>query len=203
MAASDTFPVDPDYGFEIGREANVLRGRVESAREFLRQQAAPRRGFALIFQRRPRADRDSIQEFWHKMAADFFTFADKDHDQPAGGRKYSVIFAGARAARVSGYETYDIRCELTEQVGAAMATYPSFDTGYASVNVLVAAAEDLGASGKLWIYAGYGYRVNGTFTTVYLDEVDTGGTNPNTIVPLGLHRVRVVGGAPSSLDFLI
>jgi len=43
MGASDLFPVDPDYTVTRTKESNVLRGRVESAREFLRQKAAARR----------------------------------------------------------------------------------------------------------------------------------------------------------------
>ncbi len=42
MATTDTFPIDPDYTVTRTKEATVLRGRVESAREFFRQKAAPR-----------------------------------------------------------------------------------------------------------------------------------------------------------------
>ena len=56
MAATDNFPVDPDYTLTRTRESNVLRGKVESAREFLRQKAAARRVLVLIFSRRAKAD---------------------------------------------------------------------------------------------------------------------------------------------------
>jgi hypothetical protein len=202
MGASDQFPVDCDYGYEVGREGNVLRGRVESAREYFRQRAAPRRVFALVFSGRPRSDWTSIENFWHKMAVDFFTIHAKESGG-IGGRKYSVVFNGPPAAQVSGFEEFDIRCEVIEAVGAAMYVYPDFSGYYPYINIPVASALDLGGSGKLFTYAGYGYRVNGTFTTIYLDEVATAGEVPNLPVPLGLHRVRVVGGAPTSIDYLI
>ena len=41
MAASDMFPVDPDYTVTRSLQANLLRGRLESGREFRRQKAAP------------------------------------------------------------------------------------------------------------------------------------------------------------------
>jgi len=53
------------------------------------------------------------------------------------------------------------------------------------------------------VFGGYGYRVNGSYTQIYLDEQLTGGESPKEDVVLGLHRVRVVGGAPTSLDYLI
>jgi len=208
MATSDTFPVDPGYGSLLTRESNVLRGRVESAREYLRQKAAPRRIWAVVWPEHPVADWQAMENFRHKMLGDFFTFHDKDTIVTGfTGRKYSVIFHGEPTYERAGYETINMRCEIIEQIGAAMATYPTLTGGfYPSINLLTAAAEDLGASGKQWIYPGYGFRVNGTFTTVYLDEVDVTGSLASgmlTAVALGLHRLRVVGGAPTSLDYLI
>ena len=198
MAASDNFPVDPDYTVTRSKETNVLRGRVESAREYFRQKAAPRRVFALVFSRRAKTDWDAIENFRLAMLTDFFTFHDK-----TAGRKYSVVFDGEPVYEESGNEEHTIRVQLAEAVGAAMQAYPDFSGPYPSVNLPAAQAQDLGASGKLWIYGGYGFRVNGSFTSIFLDESDSGGSNPNISVPLGLHRVRVVGGAPTSLDYLI
>ena len=205
MSATDTFPVDPDYAVTRAKETNVLRGRVESAREFLRQKAAPRRVFALVWNRRPKTDWDLIQNFRQKMATDFFTFHDKESAVGAfAGRKYSVYFHTEPVYQFDGFEAISIRCEVIEAVGVAMATYPSYTgANYPFVNIPVAAALDLGADGKVFTYPGYGYRVNGTFTTIYLDELVTGGENPKEDVVLGLHRVRVKGGTPTSLDYLI
>jgi hypothetical protein len=115
-----------------------------------------------------------------------------------------MYFHSEPMVSIVGNETYDIRVELIEAVGVAMSLYPSFTGGnYPFVNLPVAQAQDLGANGKLWIYGGYGYRVNGTFTSIYLDELLTGGESPKEDVVLGLHRVRVVGGTPTSLDYLI
>ena len=197
MAATDTFPVDPDYTVTRTKETNVLRGRVESAREFLRQKAAPRRIFVLIFQRRAKADWDSIEQFRLKMMTDFFTFYDKTAD-----RKYSVYFDQEPVYEEVENEEHTIRVQLIEAVGVAMQQYPSFAAGNPFATIPVSQALDLGANGKQFVYAGYGYRVNGTFTQIYLDEQLTGGENPKTDVVLGLHRVRVVGGAPTSLDYL-
>ncbi|MCH8267235.1 MAG: hypothetical protein O7A06_17380 [Acidobacteria bacterium] len=202
MAATDIFPVDPDYTVTRTKEANVLRGRVESAREFLRQKAAPRRVFVLVFHSRAKADWDAIENFRLRMLTDFFTFDDKS----AGGspnRQYSVYFDTEPVYEEVGNETHNIRVQLIEAAGVAMNTYPSFAAGNPSVNIPVAQATDLGADGKQFLYPGYGYRVNGTFTQIYLDEILTGGENPKTDVVLGLHRVRVVGGTPTSLDYLI
>ena len=198
MAATDTFPVDPDYTVTRAKETNVLRGRVESAREFFRQKAAPRRVFVLVFQRRAKADWDSIEQFRLRMMTDFFTFHDKTAD-----RKYSVYFDQEPVYEEVGNEEHTIRAQLIEAVGVALQQYPSFAAGNPFATIPVSQALDLGANGKQFVYAGYGYRVNGSFTQIYLDEQLTGGDNPKTDVVLGLHRVRVVGGAPTSLDYLI
>lgn len=204
MPASATFPVDADYSSGMGREGNLLRGRVESAREFRRQKAAPRRIVSLVFLRRPRADWILIENFYLQYLTDFFTWHDKSSALGAfAGRKYSMYFHAEPQVVEVGFEQYDIRVELIEAVGVAMNTYPDFAGNFPSVNILVASAVDLGGNGKLFTYAGFGYRVNGSFTQIYLDELLTGGENPKTDVVLGLHRVRVVGGTPTSLDFLI
>ena len=195
-------PVDADFAVTRTKEANVLRGRVESAREFHRQKAPPRRVFVLVFHHRAKSDWDLIEEFRLKMlnagGSHFFTYDDK-----TAGRKYSVYFDAEPVYEEAGNETHNIRVQLIEAAGVAMNTYPSFAAGNPSVNLPVSQATDLGANGKQWLYAGYGYRVNGTFSQIYLDEVLTGGENPKTDVVLALHRVRVVGGAPTSIDYLI
>jgi hypothetical protein len=198
MAAADNFPVDPDYTVTRTKEANVLRGRVESAREYFRQKAAARRVFGLVFNRRAKADWDAIENFRLKMLADFFTFDDK-----TANRKYSVYFDGEPVYEESSNEEHTIRLQLIEAVGVAMQAYPDFSGAFPSANISASAALDLGASGKVFVYSGYGYRVNGSFTSIYLDEVLTGGESPKTDVVLGLHRVRAVGGSPASLDYLL
>jgi len=198
MAATDAFPVDPDYTVTRSKEGNVLRGRVESAREFFRRKAAPRRVFLLLFQRRAKADWDAIEQFRLRMMTDFFTFHDKTAD-----RKYSVYFDQEPVYEEVGNEEHTIRVQLIDAVGVAMLQYPSFAAGNPFATIPVSQALDLGANGKQFVHAGYGYRVNGTFTQIYLDDLLTGGENPKTDVVLGLHRVRVVGGAPTSLDYLI
>ena len=198
MAATDTFPVDPDYTVTRTKESNVLRGRVESAREFFRRKAAPRRVFLLLFQRRAKADWDAIEQFRLRMITDFFTFHDKTAD-----RKYSVYFDQEPVYEEVGNEEHTILVQLIEAVGAAMLLYPSFAAGNPFATIPVSQALNLGADGKQFVYAGYGYRVNGSFSQIYLDDLLTGGENPKTDVVLGMHRVRVVGGAPTSLDYLI
>ena len=198
MAASDNFPVDPDYTVTRSREGNVLRGRVDSAREFFRQKAAARRVFGLVFNRRPKSDWDAIENFRLTMLTDFFTFFDK-----TANRKYSVYFDGEPAYEETSNEEHTIRVQLIEAVGVAMQTYPDFSGVYPNASLPVSAALDLGANGKVFIYSGYGYRVNGSYTSIYLDELLTGGESPKTDVVLGLHRVRVVGGSPTSLDYLL
>ena len=198
MSVSDIFPVDPDYTVTRAKESNVLRGRVESAREFFRQKAAPRRVFVLVFQRRAKADWDSIEQFRLRMMTDFFTFHDKTAD-----RKYSVYFDQEPVYEEVGNEEHTIRAQLIEAVGVALQQYPSFAAGNPFATIPVSQALDLGANGKQFVCAGYGYRVNGSFTQIYLDEQLTGGDNPKTDVVLALHRIRVVGGAPVSLDWLI
>ena len=115
MSVSDIFPVDPDYTVTRAKESNVLRGRVESAREFFRQKAAPRRVFVLVFQRRAKADWDSIEQFRLKMMTDFFTFHDKTAD-----RKYSVYFDQEPVYEEVGNEEHTIRAQLIEAVGVAL-----------------------------------------------------------------------------------
>ena len=198
MAVNDTFPVDADYTVTRTKESNVLRGRLESAREFFRQKAAPRRIFVLVFNRRAKSDWDAIETFRLRMLTDFFTLHDK-----TANRKYSVYFDGEPVYEESGNEEHTIRVQLIEAVGAAMLQYPAFATE-PFVNLSVAQALDLGTNGKQFLYAGYGFRVNGSFTSIFLDEADvTGGGATKTDVALGLHRVRVVGGSPTSLDYLL
>jgi len=48
-----------------------------------------------------------------------------------------------------------------------------FRGGQSLGNYPVANATNLGSSGKLFVYAGYGYRVNGSFSQIYLDEILT------------------------------
>ena len=198
MATSDTFPVDPDYTVSRTKESNVLRGRVESAREFFRQKAAPRRVFILVFNRRAKTDWDSIEQFRLRMLTDFFTFQDK-----TANRQYSVYFDGEPVYEEAGYEEHTIRVQLIEAVGALMNQYPSFAAGNPFATIPASQALDLGADGKVFLYGGYGYKVNGSYSQIYLDELLTGGESPKEDVALGLHRVRVVGGSPTSLDYLI
>ncbi|MBI4443521.1 MAG: hypothetical protein HY649_09135 [Acidobacteria bacterium] len=198
MAATDTFPVDPDYTVTRTKESNVLRGRVESAREFLRQKAAARRVFVLVFSRRAKMDWEAVESFRLAMLTDFFTFYDK-----TSNRKYSVYFDAEPVYEEVGHEQHNIRVQLIEAVGVAMQQYPSFAEENPFHTIPTSQAHDLGANGKVFVFGGYGYRVNGTFTSIYLDEQLTGGESPKEDVVLGLHRVRVVGGSPTSLDYLI
>lgn len=204
MPASATFPVDCDFGFSYDREDNRLVGRVESARRFTRVKAYSPRVVSLVFQRRPRADWTSIENFYLQYQADFFTWHDKDSAVGAfAGRKYSMEFLSKPVCRAVGFEQYDIEVVLIEAIGKAMNTYPDFGGNFPYATIAVANAVDLDVSGKMFTFGGYGYRVNGSFTQIYLDEILTGGENPKTDVVPGLHRVRVVGGPPTSLDFLI
>ena len=195
---TDTLPLDPDYTVTRTKEPNLLRLRVESAREFLRQKAAPQRVFDLVFNRRSKAEWLQIEQFRLRLMTDFFTFVDK-----TAARSFSVFFNSEPVADESGHDQFNIRLQLIEAVGAPMATYPSFAAGNPFVTLNIASATDLGANGKQFVYAGYGYRLNGAFSQIFLDDQLTGGENPKTDVVLGLHRLRVVGGAPASLDYLI
>ena len=205
MGTSDTFPVDPDYSVTRSKVANVLTTKLDSARTYFRQKAAPQRIFDLGFTRHSAADWASIENFRLKMLTDFFTFFDKTA-QGIPGRKFSCFFNSEPTYEEAGNEQVNIKLQLIEAVGAALDTYPDFAHNYPSINKLVAAAQDLGGSGKQWIYAGYGFRVNGSYTAVLVDESDVTGALAGGVyigVPLGLHRLRVTGGPPTSLDYLI
>jgi hypothetical protein len=132
------------------------------------------------------------------MATDFFTFHDK-----TANRQYSVFFDQEPAYEEIGHEEHTIRVQLIEAVGVAMNQYPSFAAGNPFGTMPASHALDLGPDGKQFVYAGYGYRVNGPYSQIYLDDLLTGGESPKADVVLGLHRVRVVGGAPTGVDFLI
>jgi len=198
MSATDLFPVDPDYSVTRTQETNVLRTRVDSAREFFRQKAAPRRIFDLVFTRRPVGDWRSIENFRLAHMTDYFTFADK-----TATRSFSVFFNTEPVYEEAGNEQFNIRLQLIEAVGASMAIYPTFAAGNPFASISAAYAADLGNNGIQFVYAGYGYRVNGSFSQVYLDDSLTASENPKLDIALGLHRVRIVGGAPTSLDYLI
>ena len=198
MSATDLFPVDPDYSVTRTKESNVLRTRVDSAREFFRQKAAPRRIFDLVFNRRSAADWHSIENFRLAHMTDFFTFADR-----TANRSFSVFFNTEPVYEEAGNEQFNIRLQLIEAVGVAMSIYPSFAAGNPFATISAAQATGLGGNGIQFAYAGYGYRVNGSFSQIYLDDFLTGADNPKLDVVLGLHRVRIVGGAPTGLDYLI
>ena len=202
MGVADTFPVDADYTVTRTKESNVLRARLDSALEYFRQKGPPRRIFMLVFNRRSSADWHSIENFRLSMMTDFFTWIDK-----TANRSYSVFFDTEPTYEEAGNEMVNIKLQLIEAAGAAMATYPTFAAGNHYISIPVASAVDLGVNGWQFLYAGYGFRVNptsgGGYTSIYLDEVVTGAGTTNEAVPLGLHRVRVVGGAPTSLDHLI
>ena len=191
MGVADTFPVDADYTVTRTKESNVLRARLDSALEYFRQKGPPRRIFMLVFNRRSSADWHSIENFRLSMMTDFFTWIDK-----TANRSYTVFFDTEPTYEEAGNEMVNIKLQLIEAAGAAMATYPTFAAGNPYISIPVASAVDLGVNGWQFLYAG-GY------TSIYLDEVVTGAGTTNEAVPLGLHRVRVVGGAPTSLDHLI
>jgi len=198
MGASDLFPVDPDYAITRTLQSNLLRTRLESGREVFRQKAAPQRVFTLIFNRRPKSDWITIEQFRLQMLTDYFTFQDK-----TANRNYAVHFDNEPVFEETGFEEHTIRLQLIEAVGAGVSGYPSFAAGDTYQTILAAQATDLGPDGLQFTYSGYGYRVNGGFSQIFLDDLLTGGENPKIDVVLGLHRVRVVGGPPSSLDYLL
>src|SRR5690242_398607 len=104
MSATELFPVDPDYSVTRTRETNVLRTRVDSAREFFRQKAAARRIFDLVFTRRPIADWHSIENFRLAHMTDYFTFVDK-----TANRRFSVFFNTEPVYEEAGNEQVNIR----------------------------------------------------------------------------------------------
>jgi hypothetical protein len=198
LGVTDVFPVDADFTVTRTKESNVLRAKVDSAREYFRQKAPPRRIFTLVFNRRSAAESAAIESFRLAHMADFFTWIDK-----SANRSYSCWFDTEPIYEEIGNQQVNIKCQLIEAAGMPMATYPSFASGNPWISIPVANAFDLGSDGMQFIYTGYGFRVNGTFTQIYLDETSIGGASLNEAVPLGLHRVRVVGGSPVSVDYLI
>jgi hypothetical protein len=198
MSASDFFPVDPDYAVTRTLQPNLLRTRLESGREMFRQKGAPQRVFTLIFNRRAKAEWIAIEQFRLRMMTEYFTFQDK-----TANRNYSVHFDSEPIFEESGFEEHTIRLQLIEAVGAGVSGYPSFAAGDPYQTIPTAQATDLGPEGLQFTYSGYGYRVNGGFSQIFLDDLLTGGESPKTDVVLGLHRVRVVGGPPTSLDYLV
>lgn len=197
MGVSDIFPLDPDYTVTRTLHPNLLRTRLESGREILRQKSAPQRLFTLIFNRRGKADWQALEQFRQQMLTEYFTFQDKTAD-----RNFSVHFNEEPIFEETGFEEHTIRLQLIEAVGAGVNGYPSFAAGNQYATILAAQATDLGVDGLLFTYSGYGYRVNGAFSQIYLNDILTGGENPKTDVVLGLHHIRVVGGPPNSLDYL-
>lgn len=198
MGASDYFPIDPDYTVTRSLRPNLLRVRLESGREIVRQKSAPQRLFTLVFNRRPKADWQAIEDFRLSMMTDYFSFQDK-----TANRTYSVHFEEEPVFEETGFEEHTIRLQLVEAVGAGASSYPTFLAGNPFQTILASQATDLGPNGLLFTYSGYGYRVNGPFTQIYLDDLLTGGENPKTDVVLGIHHVRILGGPPTSLDYLI
>lgn len=198
MGASDIFPVDPDYTVTRSLRPSLLRLRLESGREILRQKAAPQRLFTLVFNRRPKSDWVAIEEFRLRMMTESFSFLDK-----TANRAYAVHFDEEPIYEETGFEEHTIRLQLVEAVGAGVSTYPSFAAGHPYQTIPASQATDLGVDGLLFTYSGYGYRLNGPYSQIYLDDILTGGENPKTDVVLGTHHIRVVGGPPTSLDYLL
>ena len=198
MSVSDVFPVSPDYTVTRTIQPNLLRARLESGRELLRQKSALQRVFTLIFNRRAKVDWEVIEQFRLQMLTDFFTF----HDETVN-RNFSVHFDSEPVFEETGYEEHTIRLQLIEAVGVGVSSYPSFVNGNPYRTIPLSQASDLGGDGVQFLYTGYGYRVNGSYSQIYLDDLLTGGENPKIDVVLGLHRIRVMGGPPTSLDCLL
>ncbi len=212
MAYTDAFPLTPDYSLTRTKKANVLAGDLESGAQYYRQKGPPQRIFDLMFTRRSVADWNTLETFRLKMMADCFKFTDVSATGASGtGRIFTCYFLSEPVYEEGGNEQVNMRAQLIEAVGKALDTYPDFAHDYPSVNQLRTAAENLGGDGYQWVYAGYGFKVNGAFTTVYLDETDvaaslTAGTGESHYigVPLGLHRLRVTGtDAGTTVDHLI
>jgi hypothetical protein len=198
MSELDNFPLEPDYSIVREHEVGVAN-LVSEDKSLVHVFTAPaRRRFSLQFTKRLKAEFDSILSFRNSHLGDFFTY----HDTTLG-RKFSVYFDEEPVYRETASCRYTIDVEFLEAVNKALAEYPSFSYGHPFGTILTADAIDLGGSGKLFFYSGYGLRVQGSYTAIFIDEAATDNSSVQLVVPLGLHRVRITGGPPTSVDYLV
>ena len=195
MAASDIFPVDPDYPVSRTRDYNVLVSRAESGEEFRRARAAMRRVFDLSFEFRPVTDWDLIENFRLRHREEFFTFDDKTQS-----RDFSCYFLGEPQYDEVGFEAIHIRVQLVEAVNQPLRNYPETPL----ITLPLAEIESV-ADGKVAVYPGYGYKMSTSgLTDVELDGVSIGAVQEKFDIPLGLHTLKAkpAGVVISSFEFV-
>lgn len=198
MANTDELPVDPDYAIIEEIDEGVTRCETIGRKIYARVTAPSRRQFRLVFRGRPTPERISLQQFYHEIQDDFFTFTFRDYavaESIYADRIFPVRFTGPPSVAFIGNDQYDIECELMEAPGCALKTedYPDPDDGHYTATITQSwiVGADL-----ILVYGGYGLSVVGADGyEVTLDGVSLGNAPVTKLdVPLALHRVAILNG---------
>lgn len=209
MPETDVFPLSPDYTIPEQWDEGVLRSRTMGRKDHQRLVAPPQRLFRLFFRERPTTEKETLLTWYRKFEHTWFRFDYATYLVESGSylsRSFPVIWGAAPRMELISNEAWDMEVELVEAVERALpvANYPTFTAGhpYAAVTEYRDSGSD-----RYILYGGYGFRtVSAGSATIELDGVSLG-TAPitKTDVPLGLHQVKVVGGAggSASLEVLI
>ena len=202
MGSADKLPIDPDYPISESYDDGMLRSRSLGGTPFLRRVAPARRSFHLIFSSRPTSDKQSLMSFYRETENTYFVLEIPVYIVSEGAyvtRCFPVHWVSAPKCDLSGYEQWFIESDVIEAPGCALATndYPDPDDGHPTATII----GTVSGADKIFIYSGYGFTYTGT-GTLALDGVSV--TSPKLNVPLGLHRLVVVGyGGAATLEAVI
>lgn len=187
MAATDIFPLDPDYTLAQPWSEGIIRGVADSGRQLARLKRAPQRLFRLVLRQRPTREKLQVEDWYRRFERDFFTWRHAVWQvKPDGSyleRYFAVEFVAPPQIELVGNEAYDLEVTVLEAVGRALFAYPDPVAGHPSVFLEdaalsktqgswsdVASASSHGGAHKqnantnttdfaLWVYAGYGFRL--------------------------------------------
>lgn len=189
MAATDIFPLDPDYALAQPWASGIIEAAALSGRRLARQSVRPaRRMFTLGFRQRSTKDRLLLEDWFRRFERDFFNLQHKVWALAPGGgsyleRYFAAEFAGPPRIELVSNDAYDMEVTLVEAVGRALYAYPDPEAGHPSAfqeetdagktqGTWTAAADATAHGGNeksnlntnttdyvLWVYAGYGFRL--------------------------------------------
>lgn len=188
MAASDIFPLEPDYAIVQPWQSGIIEQQALSGRRLARQAVfPPRKSFQLGFRQRPTSQKLRLEDWYRRFERDFFAWQHKVWVVNEIGnyveRYFAVEFAAPPMIELVSNEAYDMQLTLVEAVGRALFAYPDPIAGHPSAFVeesdlsktqgtWTTTADATAHAGNeksnvntnttdfaLWVYAGYGFRL--------------------------------------------
>ena len=104
---TDTFPIEPDYGYDHSALENMLVGAAAGGREYLRPLESAQPILRLTFSDRAASEWASIDQFYRQQWDDECTFHDIERDVD-----HTVVFASPPRCEENGNERFNVSAEL-------------------------------------------------------------------------------------------